>query len=173
MRKLHDAVTAKDHSEGDARAPVTLVEYGDYECPTCVAAYPILQRVLKHFGERVRFVYRNFPLEMHPMAEPAAEAAEFAASEGKFWEMHDAIFERKGRLSADGLAAMAKRVGLDGEKVAAAIEEQSFGERIRRDTEGGEKSGVHGTPTYFLNGRAHEGGLEYDDLVAAIDEAGA
>ena len=86
---------------GERNAAVTLVEYGDYECPSCVAAHPVVKRVMKHHGEQVRFVFRNFPLEMHPMAEPAAEAAEYAAIEGKFWEMHDAIFERRGELSEE------------------------------------------------------------------------
>ena len=113
MAKLHDAVTAEDHCMGERDAAVTLVEYGDYECPSCVAAYPVVKRVMKHHGEQVRFVFRNFPLEMHPMAEPAAEAAEYAATEGKFWEMHDAIFERRGELSEESLAAMAETLGLE------------------------------------------------------------
>src|SRR5712692_8809710 len=100
MSKLKIPVTAADHSQGSADAPITLVEYGDYECPHCGRAYPIVKRVQKHFGKGIVFVFRNFPLsETHPHAESAAEAAEFAGAHGKFWEMHDLLFENQERLS--------------------------------------------------------------------------
>src|SRR5208282_3973771 len=99
MATLKVPVSPEDHAQGHDDAPVTLVEYGDYECPHCGRAYPIVQRVQKHFGEKLRFVFRNFPLsEMHPHAEAAAETAEFAGAHGKFWEMHDLLFENQARL---------------------------------------------------------------------------
>ncbi len=105
------------------------------------------------------------------MAEPAAEAAEFAGAKGKFWEMHDAIFQNQRSLSEPMLAKLAERLGLDGEEASAAVEEQSFGERIERDMEGGERAGVHGTPTFFINGEQYEGAWEYEELAAAIETA--
>ncbi len=172
MAKLQVAVTAEDHIQGDAGAKVTLVEYGDYECPHCLIGDAVVKRLQRHFGERMRFVYRNFPLmEIHPMAEPAAEAAEFAGAKGKFWEMHDAIFQNQRSLSEPMLAKLAERLELDGEEASAAVEEQSFGERIEGDMEGGERAGVHGTPTFFINGEQYEGAWEYEELAAAIEMA--
>src|ERR1700733_13665129 len=99
MATLKVPVTSRDHIQGDAHAPITLVEYGDYQCPHCAHAHPIVKRVQKHFGKRLRFVFRNFPLnEIHPQAEIAAESAEFAATQSRFWEMHDAIFENQQEL---------------------------------------------------------------------------
>src|SRR5580658_9044577 len=106
-------VSASDHIQGDKNAPVILVEYGDYECPHCGAAYPIVKRVQKHFGKRLRFVFRNFPLsEMHPNAEAAAETAEFAAANGRFWEMHDLLFENQERLGRPLFTQLAKELEL-------------------------------------------------------------
>jgi protein-disulfide isomerase len=171
MAKLHVAVSGEDHSQGDENAELMLVEYGDYQCPDCGMAYPVVKQLQRHYGKRLRFVYRNFPLEMHAMAEPAAEAAEFAGAEGKFWEMHDAIFTHQKRLSETMLMETTEGLGLDGNAAAAAIEDQKFGERIERDMEGGEKSGVHGTPTFFINGKEYEADWEFEEMVAAMDAA--
>lgn len=169
MAKLHVPVTARDHSEGDAGAKVTLVEYGDFQCPHCKSADAVVKRLQRHFGSGLRFVYRNFPLmEIHPMAEPAAEAAEFAASKGSFWPMHDAIFENQRSLSATKLVKLAEGLGLDGAELRSAMEEQAFGKVIESDIEGGERAGVHGTPTFFINGEQYEGAWEYEELAAAI-----
>jgi len=177
MAKLHGDVTAEDHSKGDVSAKVTLVEYGDYQCPDCGVAYRELERVFAHYGDDVattlRFVFRNFPLEMHAMAEPAAEVAEYAASKGKFWEMHDTIFEHQGRLSEAMLSDLAKRVGLSADAATEAIEEQSFVEKIDADMETGERSGVHGTPTFFINGVEFEDDYSAENLIAAINAARA
>ena len=172
MADLAVAVGAEDHSMGGGEEAVTLVEYGDYECPHCAMAHRAVKQVMEHFGDKVRFVYRNFPLEMHPMAEPAAEAAEYAATKGKFWKMHDGIFEHQRELSVEMLAALAKRVGLNAEEAEEAIEEGSFSERIERDMEGGERARVHGTPTFFVNGRKHVGAFGVDELRAAIEAEG-
>ena len=172
MSKLQVAVSREDHSQGAAGAEITLVEYGDFQCPDCGMAYPMVKKLQKHFGKRMRFVFRHFPLvEIHPMAEPAAEATEFAAAEGKFWEMHDAIFEHQTRLSVSMLTRQAEALGLDGEAAKEAIEDERFAERIEADSTGGAKAGVHGTPTFFINGERYEGEWEYGEMVAAVGAA--
>ena len=114
MTKLSIAVSAKDHQQGNPDAPCTLVEYGDYQCPSCGHAYPIVKRVQKHFGKRLLFVFRNFPLsQMHPYAEPAAETAEFAAAHDKFWEMHDLLYESQDRLDDALLLELTQKLQLD------------------------------------------------------------
>lgn len=174
MSELKVPVTASDHIQGDERASITLVEYGDYECPHCGSAYPIVKRVQKHFGARMRFVFRNFPLvQAHPHAQSAAEAAEFAAAHGKFWEMHDAIFENQQRLSVQLLQQLAEKLGLPGADLAKALQTQQYGERVRADFMGGVRSGVNGTPTFFINDRRHDGLFDYEDLVAGIEEQAA
>jgi protein-disulfide isomerase len=163
-------VGSADHLQGDMNAPVTLVEYGDYECPHCGHAYPIVKRVQKHFGPRLAFVFRNFPLnQIHPNAEIAAESAEFAATEGKFWEMHDAIFEHQKSLGEQMLLELSERLGLPKGKLREALEAGAFTRRVKSDFIGGVRSGVNGTPTFFINGNRHEGPFEFDDLVAAIE----
>src|SRR6187401_850202 len=113
VARLTLPVGARDHAQGPADAPVTLVEYGDYECPHCGRAYPIVKRVQKHFGKRLRFIFRNFPLsEMHPQAEHAAETAEFAGSSGKFWEMHDALFENQESFGDQMFLGLAQELNL-------------------------------------------------------------
>src|SRR5262245_41853231 len=127
MTMLKVPVTADDHVQGPPDAPVTLVEYGDYQCPHCGHAYPIVKAVQKHFGRHLRFVFRNFPLgEMHPMAEPAAEAAEFAGAHGKFWEMHDLIFQDQADLSPQLLLQLGARTGLDQGELRLALEQHTF-----------------------------------------------
>jgi protein-disulfide isomerase len=163
-------VTADDHMQGDPKAPFVLVEYGDYQCPHCGHAYPIIKRVQKHFGKRLAFVFRNFPLnEIHPMAESAAESAEFAATHGKFWEMHDAIFENQNALSIPTLLELAANLALPQEDLAAALENDTFTPRVRADFLGGARSGVNGTPTFFINSQRLDGSWEYEDLVEAIE----
>src|SRR5271156_702751 len=113
MTRLSVPVSAKDHIQGDPHAPVTLVEYGDYQCPSCGQAYPIVKRLQKHFGKRMSFVFRNFPLtQIHPYAEPAAETAEFAAAHHKFWQMHDLLYENQDRLDDDLLVELAQGLQL-------------------------------------------------------------
>lgn len=171
MSRLSVPVTAGDHAQGDANAPVTLVEYGDYQCPHCRIADVVVKRVQQHFGSKLRFVYRNFPLEMHPEAEPAAEAAESAGEQGRFWEMHDAIFKNQKTLEADMLPALAESLGLDGSLVETAVAEQRYLDRIEEEMEGGVRSGVHGTPTFFINGELHAGSFEFEELVRAVEAA--
>lgn len=174
MSELKIPVTSKDHIQGDESAPVVLVEYGDYQCPHCGHAYPIVKKVQKHFGKRLAFVFRNFPLnEIHPNAEAAAEAAEFAGANGKFWEMHDAIFENQGSLSLPMLLELAKELGLPEKGLGDALTSRAFEARVKSDFIGGARSGVNGTPTFFINGQRFDGAPEYVGLVAGIDEASA
>ncbi len=168
MADLTAAVTGEDHQQGSADAAATLVEYGDYQCPDCGAAFKIVKQVQQHFGDKLRFVYRNFPLEMHPMAEPAAEAAEFAATQGKFWEMHDAIYEHQSSLSEAMLERTGEQLGLDRNRVRQAIEESEFEQRIEADMESGDQSDVQGTPTFFINGKQLTGSYDLRSLEQAI-----
>jgi protein-disulfide isomerase len=172
MAILKAPVTVEDHGQGPEDAEVTLVEYGDYECPHCGRAYPIVHQVQKHFGERLRFVFRNFPLsQMHPHAEAAAEVAEFAGAQGKFWEMHGGLFENQERLGEALFLELTKELKLSTTALHEALEQKTFEARVRADFTGGIRSGVNGTPTFFINGHRHNGSFDFDELVAAIREA--
>jgi len=163
-------VTSTDHIQGDEQAPFTLVEYGDYECPHCGFAYPIVKKVQQHFGKQLRFVFRNFPLnEIHPHAQAAAETAEFAATKGRFWEMHDAILENQQNIGLPIFLELAKEMGLSAADLRSALSAQIFSSRVREDVVGGVSSGVKGTPTFFINRCRHEGPYEFEDLVQAIE----
>ncbi len=165
-------VRPEDHIEGEADAPCTLVEYGDYQCPHCGRAYPIVKRVQKHFGKRLRFVFRNFPLnEIHPQAETAAETAEFAAAYGKYWEMHDALFENQSRFSAAFFPELAQKLGLDAAELQDALATGKYRAHVKSDFMSGARSGVNGTPTFFINGQRLDGPWDYEFLVEAIEGA--
>ncbi len=160
----------RDHIFGDASAPAVLVEYGDYECPHCAAAHPIVQQVQKHFGARLAFVYRNFPLtQIHPNAEAAAETAEYAAAHRDFWPMHDALFDHQDDLEPQALLELAQEQGLSPEDLAAALEEGRFTPRIQADFTSGVRSGVNGTPTFFINSHRHDAPFDFNNLAAAIE----
>lgn len=166
-------VGAGDHIQGRADAPLTLIEYGDYECPYCGEAYPILKAVQREFGDRLRFVFRNFPLtEAHPHALRAAEFAETAATVGRFWEAHDLLYEHQDALTDDDLLAYGQALGLDADAVAAGLDGRHV-ERIEADFMGGVRSGVNGTPSLFVNGRRLDGGFDHAHLVAALRHAAA
>ena len=170
MATLKVPVTPEDHIQGDPNAQLTLLEYGDYECPHCGRAHPIVKRVQKHFGRRLRFVFRNFPLtQIHPHAQTAAETAEFAGANGRFWEMHDLIFENQDRLGLPLLLALTEELGLDPQALREALTTGEFEPRVRRDFLSGVRSGVNGTPTFFINERRHEGPWEFEDLVMALE----
>ena len=170
MATLKVPVTANDHRQGHPNAEVVLVEYGDYQCPVCGEAFPTVQRVQKHFGKRLLFVFRNFPLsEIHPNAEAAAETAEFAATRGRFWEMHDAIFVNQQLLALPMLFELAKELELPAAELEAALSAGELAPRVKADFLGGVRSGVNGTPTFFINGQRHDGPFEFEDLVDAIE----
>jgi protein-disulfide isomerase len=170
MAELKIPVDAIDHIRGDIKAPMILVEYGDYECPHCGHAFPIVKRVEKHFGKQLGFVFRNFPLkEIHPNAEVAAETAEFAGANGKFWEMHDAIFRNQVSLSVPMLMEVTQTLKLSAQALTKSLENREFEARVGNDFAGGVRSGVNGTPTFFINGQRYEGSPEFEELVAAIE----
>lgn len=164
----------RDHIQGPADTPVTLVEYGDYECPACGAAYPIVKEVQARMGERLRFVFRNFPITTaHPHAEQAAEAAEAAAAQGKFWPMHDVLYENQRRLRDQDLRAYAENLGLDVERFDNELAEHVHAGRVREDFLSGVRSGVNGTPTFYINGTRHDDSYELQTLLAALERAAA
>jgi len=170
MAELKIPISAKDHMQGNADAPVILVEYGDYECPHCGRAYPMIKRVQKHFGAKLAFVFRNFPLnQIHPNAEAAAETAEFAAENGRFWEMHDAIFENQESLGLEVFLLLTEKLKLSSAGLRQALESNKYTSRVKSDFIGGARSGVNGTPTFFINGNRFDGAPEFDELVAEID----
>jgi protein-disulfide isomerase len=174
VSRLTPPVSEADHRSGPDDAPVTLVEYGDFECPHCGAAYPIVEEVRAKMGARLRFVYRSFPLkEMHPHAIHAAEAAEAAGAQGKFWQMHAMLFEHQDDLEDEDLVQYAKALDLDGKRFASELASEAYAERIRKDFRSGIKSGVNGTPTFFINGVRYDGSWGASDLFAALEAAAA
>jgi protein-disulfide isomerase len=162
----------RDHIQGPADAQATLVEYGDYECPYCGAAYPIVKEVQDRMGDTLRFVFRNFPISTsHPYAEQAAEAAEAGAAQGRFWEMHDLLFENQKRLHDKDLRGYAEQLGLDVERFESELAEHIHAPRVREDFMGGVRSGVNGTPTFYVNGARHDDSYELETLLAALERA--
>jgi protein-disulfide isomerase len=174
---LRTAVAPDDHVAGPADAPVTLVEYGDYQCPYCGQAHPILKALQARMGDRLRLVFRNFPLtELHPNALHAAEAAESVAEQAgpdAFWAMHDTLYEHQRSLDDAHLVRYAAALGADGDRVSSDLESGAHEERIRADFMSGVRSGVNGTPTFFINGRRHQGAYDIAGLTAAVKIAKA
>ncbi len=167
---LTQAASAHDHAEGSIDAPLTLVEYGDYQCPYCGAAYPVVKRLQKTLGKKLRFVFRNFPLsQLHPYALVAAQAAEAAALQGKFWKMHDLLFEQQDLLKPEIIPVWAKRIELNLEQFGSDIKQGVVEKRIKEDRQSGIRSGVNGTPTFFINGKRYDGSPDYNSLMAALE----
>jgi protein-disulfide isomerase len=165
-------VGKRDHVQGPADAGLTLVEYGDYECPHCGRAYPIIKAIQKQMGRRLRFVFRNFPLrESHRHAARAAEAAEAAGAQGKFWEMHDRLFERQFALNGENLIEYAGDLGLDVARFRKELVGGVYAPRVREDFRSGVLSGVNGTPTFFINGVRYDESWDLEPLLAALEEA--
>ena len=163
---------ARDHIQGRTDAPVTLVEYGDYECPYCGQAYPIIKAVQEKMGDKLRFVFRNFPLtEMHPHAAHAALAAESAGAMGAFWPMHDALYENQQALTDTDLHGYAETLGLDADALMQAVQNGDASEKVEEDFSSGVRSGVNGTPTLFINGVRHDGGFDQNSLLDALQAA--
>jgi protein-disulfide isomerase len=170
--KLTLPVGTRDHVEGPPNASVTLVEYGDYECPHCGRAYPIVKKIQEEVGPRLRFVFRNFPLaEIHPHAQHAAEAAEAAAAQGRFWEMHDALFEHQRALLDRHLTEYASAVGLDQARFKQELADHTHAPRVRDDFLSGVRSGVNGTPTFFINGFRHDAAWDFETLMETLNQA--
>lgn len=157
---------------GNKNAPVTLVEYGDFECPFCGEAYPILRKIIKEEDGSLRFIFRYFPLgETHPHAIAAAKASEAASLQGKFWEMHNILFENQESLEEEDLVYYAKKLGLNTDRFIADMESEGVEKRVEGDFVSGVKSGVNGTPTFFINGERYEGSYADGELAEAIREA--
>jgi len=165
-------VGTRDHIEGPADAPVMLVEYGDYECPDCLNAWPIVKQLRQRVGDRMAFSFRHFPRSsIHPHASAAAQAAEAAASQGKFWEMHDLLFRNQQRLGDVDFTHLALQLGLEVYRFQSDFERLSHVRRIRDDVDAGTASGVRGTPTFFINGCKYSGAVDVPAMLAAIEAA--
>ena len=165
-------VGKRDHSQGSSSAAATLVEYGDYQCPFCGDTHSIVQKLQNHFGDRLRFVFRNFPqTRIHAYAQRAAEAAEAAGSQGKFWEMHDYLYEHQQTLDAENLAQAAVALGLDRVAFSRDVAEHTYADRVQQDVQSGVDSGVGGTPTMFINGVRNDDEDDFETLKAKIEEA--
>lgn len=165
---LTPTVGRNDHHQGALHAPVTLVEYGDYECGYCGEMFPVIRALQNAMGSRLCFIFRNFPMgEVHPHAVHAAELAEAAGSKGKFWAMHDMLFENQNALDDESLYGYGERVGLTREDVALALTGQ-YSARIQDDFAGGVRSGVNGTPTLFINGERYDGARDVETLYAIL-----
>jgi protein-disulfide isomerase len=169
MSKLKPAVNSADHHQGNVNATITLVEYGDFECPHCGRAHPFVKRLLRERGKELHFVFRNFPLqEIHPHAYVSAVTAEAAGKQGKFWEMHDLIFENQDKLNTKYLLSLAESLPLDFAQFVKDSKSEAVQSKIETDFESGIRSGVNGTPTFFLNGSPI---LTYDETYESLLDA--
>jgi protein-disulfide isomerase len=170
--ELSMPVTPTDHAIGPAHARVTIVEYGDFECPNCRQAVPVIKLLLAEFKDRLRFVYRHFPLEeVHPHALNAAEASECAAGQGKFWPMHDLLFEHQHALKLNNLRSYAEQLELDMARFNAEMNDTVYLQRVREHQKSGLDSGVRATPTFFLNGRLQDVSFGVKSLFDAVEKA--
>jgi protein-disulfide isomerase len=162
----------RDHIRGPEVAPVTLVEYGDYECPYCGRAEPVIRELLDSFGDDVRYVWRHLPLnDVHPNAQTAAEATEAAAAQGAFWQMNDKLLRHQDALTTDDLTRYAEELGLDVERFWDELRRRNYADRVAEDVASADASGVAGTPTFFINGRRHQGAYDIDTLTTAVSRA--
>jgi protein-disulfide isomerase len=165
-------VSEDDHVQGPPDAPVTLVEYGDFQCPYCRATHFVIKNLQADMADDLRFVFRHMPLtQVHPMAELAAEAAEAADAQGKFWRMHDGLYEHQDALSPNLILALAKRMGLDMERFAKDLQTHRYRDKVKRDFIGAVRSGAAGTPTFFINGEHYEGEYDEGSLLEALQMA--
>jgi len=170
--RLAVPVSAHDHARGPEDAPLTLVEYGDFECPACGQAYPVVAALRRELGDRLRIVFRNFPLgTVHPHATDAALAAEAAGLQGKFWGMHDVLYENQEALEPGDLLRYAEALGLDTDRFEGDLRGEACTRRVRQDFLGGARSGVNGTPTFFVNGVRHDGPFDFGSLADALEAA--
>jgi protein-disulfide isomerase len=168
--RLTPPVGATDHLLGEAHAPVSVVEYGDFECPNCKQAAPAVKLLLERFPGRISFVFRHFPLEeAHPHALLAAEVAEVAAAQGKFWPMHDLLFDNQLHLKGPNLHGYAERLGLDMARYTAELDDHIYLQRIREHAKSGRDSGVRGTPGFFVNGAIQDVSFGMHRLFEAVE----
>ena len=164
----------RDHIFGSAEGSIKLLEYGDYECPSCRDAHVLVKEIQRRFGNDLLFSFRNFPLtNIHPHAEHAAEAAEAADAQGDFWGMHDKLFENHGALEDQDIAAYAAELGLDPSRLVREVTSSAYASRIREDFKSGVRAGVNGTPTFFINGERYDGAPDLKHLLNALTPQGA
>ena len=169
--KLTLPIGGRDHIQGPIEAPIALLEYGDYECPYCGDAYSVVKAIQERLGNRLCFAFRNFPLvNAHPHAEHAAEAAEAAGVQGKFWEMHDTLYENQTALDDEDLAQYAADLRLDARRLINEVVADAHVARVREDFRSGARGGVNGTPTFFINGVRYDGAPDVDTLFAALTQ---
>ena len=157
--------------QGPSKAPVTLLQYGDYECPSCGAAYPIVKAVQKKMGVKLRFVFRNFPMSQHPHAMHAAEVAEAAGLHNKFWDMHDMLYKHQSALDDQSMLGYAIDLGLDPDVISKEASNEKILTRLRGDLKSGGESGVQGMPAFFINGQSHDGAWDEASLIEALERA--
>jgi len=169
LTRLAVPVGPEDHVRGPADAPVTLVEYGDFECPYCGVTFPVVKELEEKYRDKLRVVFRSFPLAQHPHAEKAAETGEFAADHGKFWELHDLLYEHQRALDERHLLGYARTLGLDADALETALREETYAPIVADVKEGGDESGIPGTPAFFLNGVLFEEEPTLENLSHAID----
>lgn len=169
MSSLQVPVSDSDHTLGPANAGLVLVEYGDYQCPYCGVAHGVVQQIRHELGDAVRVVFRNFPLtNAHPQALPAAMVAEYAGQHGKFWQAHDALYDNQQQLGPAFYTQLLETLQLPLQGLEEALQNNTFGARIRQDMQSGERSGVDGTPAFFLNGQRFNVRQSYDELFAHL-----
>jgi protein-disulfide isomerase len=172
MSTLTPPVNDQDHMQGSPDAPIVLVEFGDFECPHCKAAYPVVKTIQAELGDQLCFVFRNFPLvEIHPHALLAAEASEAAGAQGRFWQMHDMLFENAPDLTFEDILTYAEDIGLNLPQFIQDLRSERYLPQVEEDIESGMHSGVQGTPTFFINGVRHEGGYDLESLLGALQVA--
>jgi protein-disulfide isomerase len=157
-------------ARGPSNAPIELIEFSDFQCPFCLRADPTIRQVLSTYGDRIRFVYRHYPLPNHPNARPAAEAAACADAQGKFWAYHDRLFANQSKLEPADLKQAAAEVGLDPAKFTACVDTHQTKDKVDADMRAGEEVGVNGTPAFFVNGRLLSGAQPFDVFKRVIDE---
>lgn len=172
MPSLTPPITDNDHRQGDPKAPIQLVEYGDFQCPYCGQAYPITKHIQQTMGDKLLFVFREFPLEEHEYAMLAAETAEAAGAQGKFWPMHDMLYEHQDALTLSDMLSYGRQLGLDVQQLEEAVTKHTYQGKVEEEVQSGLQSGVNGTPTFFINGQRYDGSWEYQDLLQALHETG-
>jgi protein-disulfide isomerase len=169
VASLKVPITQRDHVQGDDGAPLTLVEYGDFECPHCGRAYRVVKELQERFDDQIRFAYRHFPLtEIHPHAESAAETSEYGGAHKRFWEMHDLLFENQDQLSMPLYQELTQALGLSVNGLVRALQEGTFTPKVRSDFSSGVRSGVNGTPTFFINGIRYDGPVDVISMSEAL-----
>ena len=162
-------VEAKGPSRGPTNAPVTIVEFSDFQCPYCGREYPVIERLMKEYDGKLRLVFRHYPLDFHPFAQKAAEAGACAQDQGKFWELHDKMFSNQGKLAVADLKGYAKSLGMDGTKFDKCLDSGEKSDQVHADQKAGTEAGVNGTPAFFINGIFINGAQPYEQIKQAVD----